>query len=824
MNKKQLINLGVKPECVDVAVKSLQTAARAGYFKGRTPRKIFKDILDNPATYQHHEYFGHFASALLVPEEPEYQARELAPFKVWGNNIDEAAIQQMRDACSLPITVRGAMMSDSHVGYSIGIGGVLATDNAVIPLGVGVDIACRMKISILDTPPKKLDSESKLYERALEDGTIFGIGGTWKKSCDHPVMDMDWNITSVTKSMKDRAWTQLGTSGSGNHFVEFGVVKLNEELLGIKPGEYVALLSHSGSRGAGANVCQFYSDVAKSKLSNKYKKFPAFRGLAWLDLNDNAGAEYWAAMNLMGEYASGNHACIHRNVTKLAGAEVLGTVENHHNFCIPASERIQTTLGPKHIAELKVGDKVYAVNENKLEETIVTKVWHSGKKSIYTIKTAHRKLRVSGDHPILVQRDKNEWIQASDLKVEDLIVCAEGYYDNKTILQKGEARFIGAYLGDGWIRAITKRRGYTFGLAIGNAIQKHTHQYAKLITSLKTPEVNKGTWKNKALSLSIDKPGAFGITGSNKRFYHYIVSLGLGQESTIRRLPPSLFTATKEDKLDLLSGYFDADGSIGYAIRRDASGLIRACNEDLVHDLREIAISISMDCTPVRRQEINSNFGDTVCFACNISPISMKMLNLWHKNKRVIVESATPRKVKKLISNSTHLFIEPIQKITITGKEDVYDLTVDHNSHSFICSGVVVHNCWKETHNGKEVVVHRKGATPAGAGVLGVIPGSMADPAFIVRGKGNPDSLLSASHGAGRAMSRTKARQEMNWSHWKNVLRQRGVKLLSGGLDEVPGAYKPIREVMAAQTDLVEIIGEFMPRIVKMSADGRSED
>src|SRR5436190_24099093 len=69
------------------------------------------------------------------------------------------------------------------------------------------------------------------------------------------------------------------------------------------------------------------------------------------------------------------------------------------------------------------------------------------------------------------------------------------------------------------------------------------------------------------------------------------------------------------------------------------------------------------------------------------------------------------------------------------------------------------HNfAWKETHGGKEVIVHRKGATPAGPEVLGVIPGSMATPAFVVRGKGNVDSLWSASHGAGRTMSRKKAR------------------------------------------------------------------
>ncbi len=144
------------------------------------------------------------------------------------------------------------------------------------------------------------------------------------------------------------------------------------------------------------------------------------------------------------------------------------------------------------------------------------------------------------------------------------------------------------------------------------------------------------------------------------------------------------------------------------------------------------------------------------------------------------------------------------------------------------------HNfAWKETHGGREVIVHRKGATPAGAGVLGIIPGSMASPGYVVRGKGSPESLHSASHGgspthrpplfpsassAGRVMSRTKAMQSFTWSATKKLLAERGVELLSAGLDEVPGVYKDTHAVMAAQTDLVEVLGQFDPKLVKMAA------
>ena len=136
------------------------------------------------------------------------------------------------------------------------------------------------------------------------------------------------------------------------------------------------------------------------------------------------------------------------------------------------------------------------------------------------------------------------------------------------------------------------------------------------------------------------------------------------------------------------------------------------------------------------------------------------------------------------------------------------------------------HNfAWKEEHDGETLIVHRKGSTPAGKGVMGIIPGSMGAPGFLVRGKGNDASLHSASHGAGRRMSRRKANQSFTWSEVKKYLRERNVTLLSAGLDEVPMAYKDIHEVMAAQSDLVDVMARFDPRLVKMAPAGeRPED
>ncbi len=388
-------------------------------------------------------------------------------YRTWGESgIDAASHIQMRQACGLPMATGAALMPDAHVGYGLPIGGVLALDNAVCPYAVGVDIACRMKLSVLDMPAWALGDRLKfdLFQRAIEKGTRFGVGVGHEKPQDHPVMQKEWHVTKVTRENKDKAWKQLGTSGSGNHFVEFGLLSLprSDADLGLEAGEYVALLSHSGSRGAGAAVCSTYSAIARTRLPKKYE---ALGRLAWLDMDSDAGQEYWAAMNLMGEYAAANHDVIHRLVSKLLGAEIIAGVENHHNFA------------------------------------------------------------------------------------------------------------------------------------------------------------------------------------------------------------------------------------------------------------------------------------------------------------------------------------------------------------------------WKEIHGGREVFVHRKGATPAALGQWGVIPGSMADPAFVVRGKGCAESLNSASHGAGRRMSRTQARQKFTWRAVQKNLEQAGVHVLSAGSDEVPGVYKNILEVMQEQQDLVEIVARFDPKIVKMCGDGsRAED
>ncbi|MCE3259663.1 MAG: RtcB family protein [Bacteroidetes bacterium] len=403
----------------------------------------------------------------LVDGIPE-TALKPAPdkFAIYGKQfIEPGALDQMQVAMKLPVTVAGALMPDAHQGYGLPIGGVLATNNAVIPYGVGVDIGCRMALSIYDIPESHLVENAAKYKRELIAWTKFGAGNGWtgKLQAEHPVLDRsEFNATPFIKSLHDKAATQLGSSGGGNHFVEWGVIEFEKDdaSLNIPKGKYVALLTHSGSRGFGATIAGHYTKLAKDIC----KLPPEAKNLAYLDLNSAEGQEYWLAMNLAGDYASACHEVIHQRLTAAIGGNLLARVENHHNFA------------------------------------------------------------------------------------------------------------------------------------------------------------------------------------------------------------------------------------------------------------------------------------------------------------------------------------------------------------------------WKEKYNGKDVIVHRKGATPAGKGVLGIIPGSMTAPGFLVRGKGEEHSINSAAHGAGRQMSRTAAIKTITKGAMQKVLKEHGVTLIGAGLDEAPFAYKDINTVMAAQSDLVEVLATFTPKIVRMADDGSRED
>jgi tRNA-splicing ligase RtcB len=255
-------------------------------------------------------------------------------YAVYGpDQIEQGTMDQMNVAMTLPVTVAGALMPDAHQGYGLPIGGVLATNNAIIPYGVGVDIGCRMALTVYDIPEEHFLANESKYKRELIAWTKFGAGSKWdgKHRAEHNVLDQaDFGTTPFIKKLQQKAADQLGTSGGGNHFVEWGIMEfaMDDEVLNVRKGRYLSLLTHSGSRGFGATIAGHYTKIAKELC-----KLPAeAANLAYLDMNSAEGQEYWLAMNLAGDYASACHEVIHERLTRAIGGAVLARVENHHNF------------------------------------------------------------------------------------------------------------------------------------------------------------------------------------------------------------------------------------------------------------------------------------------------------------------------------------------------------------------------------------------------------------------------------------------------------------------------------------------------------------
>lgn len=268
-------------------------------------------------------------------EESAFESHDLLaearPYKIYGGKeIEGLAKRQMELAMRLPVALQGAMMPDAHAGFGLPVGGVLAADNAVIPYAVGVDIGCRMALSVFDLPEKYLQMHAYELKKAIGEFTHFGMQGGLESPQEHEVLDRkEFQATELLRKLHGKAVKQLGSSGGGNHFVEFGIIELYENnQLDMPSGKYLALLTHSGSRGLGASVAKYYTQIAMDicKLPKVAKQ------LAWLSLDGDAGQEYWMSMNLAGDYAQACHDRIHYNLSKAIGEKPVARVENHHNF------------------------------------------------------------------------------------------------------------------------------------------------------------------------------------------------------------------------------------------------------------------------------------------------------------------------------------------------------------------------------------------------------------------------------------------------------------------------------------------------------------
>ena len=264
---------------------------------------------------------------------------EAVPIHAFGQatiDFESQVYGQIETAARLPVAVTAAIMPDGHPGYALPIGGVIGLDHAVSPSFVGYDIACRMTLTVLDLSPETFLRQRNEIANDMRTVSRFGVGSAFKKSeiRQHAVMDDPlWSDIPVLRHFMPLAEEQLGTSGGGNHFFDalIGEVLAEADWMPLPVGaHFVALMTHSGSRGTGNQLAQRYQKLAESETRLIARGVP--QGYGWLSLDSQAGQEYWAVMQLMGRYAQANHHLIHDHFLKRSHLHQLARWENHHNF------------------------------------------------------------------------------------------------------------------------------------------------------------------------------------------------------------------------------------------------------------------------------------------------------------------------------------------------------------------------------------------------------------------------------------------------------------------------------------------------------------
>jgi tRNA-splicing ligase RtcB len=363
LKPKELSKLGY----TDNTARSIAVELIAKHCKHTTPdeiKNILMDIHERPQEYKNNQMWSKLA-AVISSTEVEVSHFNLRDtpihYYIYGeDSIDELSKKQMEMAMRLPVTISGALMPDGCAGYGLPIGGVLATtDNVVIPYAVGKDIGCRMSLTILDAGADYLEKYHDRAVDALLNNTAFGLDGILPFKQYHPMFDKsEFREVPILKKFREKAVRQLGSSGKGNHFVDICKVELPAtNAFGLPEGKYIGILSHSGSRGLGANIADYYTTIAKETCRLPRQAGP----FAWLSMKSEAGQEYWQCMEIAGEYSAANHEYIHYNVAKALRLKPLASVSNHHNFAwrdtLPDGRKViihRKGATPAHLDELGI--------------------------------------------------------------------------------------------------------------------------------------------------------------------------------------------------------------------------------------------------------------------------------------------------------------------------------------------------------------------------------------------------------------------------------------------------------------------------------------
>lgn len=232
---------------------------------------------------------------------------------IWGDLIDEGALKQIR-VCAQTAD-KTALMGDHHQGYAVPIGGVVAYKGRISPSGVGYDIACGNKAVLTDADANDVRRNIKTIMDDLWKAVSFGMGRKNATRVDHELFDDDaWKLRPAN-AIKDKARNQLGTVGSGNHYVDIFTDEQDRIWIGV----------HFGSRGLGHTIANHYLKLGGAKDSIDAEPLV-------LDEASNIGADYLESMRLAGRYAYAGRDWVCAEVARLLGANILDEVHNHHNF------------------------------------------------------------------------------------------------------------------------------------------------------------------------------------------------------------------------------------------------------------------------------------------------------------------------------------------------------------------------------------------------------------------------------------------------------------------------------------------------------------
>jgi len=232
---------------------------------------------------------------------------------VWGSPVDEGAMAQIANCAKGAAHV--ALMADHHKGYAVPIGGVVAYENKISPSGVGFDIACGNKAARLDIPAAEVRRKIKTIMDDVWSNLSFGMGRNNKTEVDHELFDDEtWKMAPV-KQLKQMARNQLGTIGSGNHYVDLFVDELDRVWVGV----------HFGSRGLGHKTATFFLEEGGAKDGMDVDPLV-------LDVRSTLGSDYLTCMALAGRYAYAGRDWVCAEVARILGAKILEEVHNHHNY------------------------------------------------------------------------------------------------------------------------------------------------------------------------------------------------------------------------------------------------------------------------------------------------------------------------------------------------------------------------------------------------------------------------------------------------------------------------------------------------------------